>query len=135
MDAKPTQHIETTHQNVNLKLAFHKAGSFHSHYLTFTPQTYHHPVHRIRSWHTQMTSPSHPHKHECSQEIYTTIHTESFCLGKTNNLILNQDKTTCILFTPDLAEYTSIRHTHSKHLSTCTHTFTNHKSTHCNRMG
>ena len=23
---------------------------FHPHYLTFTPQTYHHPVHRFRSW-------------------------------------------------------------------------------------
>ena len=29
MDAKPTQHIETTHpDNINLKLAFHKAASF-----------------------------------------------------------------------------------------------------------
>ena len=61
-DAKPTQHIETTHSdNVNLKLAFHKAVSFHPHYLTFTPQTYHHPVYRFRSWPTQMTLPSHPH--------------------------------------------------------------------------
>ena len=46
-DAKPTQHIEITHpNNVNLKLAFHKVASFHPHYSTFTPQTYHHPVHR-----------------------------------------------------------------------------------------
>ena len=32
-----------------------------------------------------MTSPSHPHthKHECSQEIYTTIPTYCFCLDKT----------------------------------------------------
>ena len=35
--------------------------SFHPHYLTFTPHTYHHPVHRFRSWPTQMISPSHPH--------------------------------------------------------------------------
>ena len=49
-DAKPTQHIEITHpNNVNLKLAFHKVASFHPHYSTFTPQTYHHPVHRFRS--------------------------------------------------------------------------------------
>ena len=35
-DAKPTEHIEITHpNNANLK--------FHAHYLTFTPQTYHHP--------------------------------------------------------------------------------------------
>ena len=35
--------------NVNLKLAFHKVTSFHPHYLTLTPQTYHHPVHRFMS--------------------------------------------------------------------------------------
>ena len=47
-DANPTQHIETTHpDNVNLKLAFHKVASFHSHYLTFTLQTCHYPVHRF----------------------------------------------------------------------------------------
>ena len=61
-DAKPTQHIEITHpNNVNLKLAFHKVASFHPHYLTFTPQTYHHPVHWFRSWPMQTTSQSHPH--------------------------------------------------------------------------
>ena len=47
--------------NVNLKLAFHKAVSFHPHYLTLTPQTYHHPVHRFRSWPMQMTSPNNLH--------------------------------------------------------------------------
>ena len=60
-DAKPTQHIEITHPNVNLKLVYHKVASFHPHYLTFTPQTYHHPVHRFRSWPMQTTSQSHPH--------------------------------------------------------------------------
>ena len=59
-DAKPTQHIEIIHPNVNLKLAFHKVATFNPHYLTFTPQTYHHPVHRFRSWPTQTTSQSHP---------------------------------------------------------------------------
>ena len=60
-DAMPTQHIKITHPNiVNLKLAFHKVASFHPHYLIFTPQTYHHPVHRFRSWPMQ-TSLSHPH--------------------------------------------------------------------------
>ena len=49
----------------------------------------------------------HTHKYECSQEIHTTIPTQSFCLDKTNNLLLNPDKTTCTLFTPDPAEYTS----------------------------
>ena len=47
------------------------------------------------------------HKHECSQEIYTTIPTESFAWTKQNNIILYPDKTTCTLFTPDPAEYTS----------------------------
>ena len=50
-DAKHTQHIEITHpNNVNLKLASHKVASFCPHYLTITPQIYHHPVHRFRSW-------------------------------------------------------------------------------------
>ena len=49
--------------NVNLKLAFHNVASFHPHYSIFTPQTYHHPVHRFRSWPMQMTSQSHPHTH------------------------------------------------------------------------
>ena len=38
-----------------------KVASFHPHYLTFRTQTYHHPVHRFRSWPMQMTSRSHPH--------------------------------------------------------------------------
>ena len=76
-----------------------------------------------------------------------------------NNLTLNPDKTTCTLFTPDPADIpnnkqqstthgnapkgswsylrpkTHIQHTHPQHLSTSTLTSTNHKSTHCNRMG
>ena len=55
-NAKSTQHIETTHPDVNLKLAFHKVASFHPHYLTFILRTYHHPEKRFRSWPTQMTS-------------------------------------------------------------------------------
>ena len=61
--------------NVNLKLAFHKVASFHPHYLTFTPQTYHHPVHRFRSWPTQTTSQSHPHTQVRVQPINTYNHT------------------------------------------------------------
>ena len=75
-DAKPTQHIEITHpNNVNLKLAFHKVASFHPHYSTFTPQTYHHPVHRFRSWPMQMTSQSHPHTQVRVQPRNTYNHT------------------------------------------------------------
>ena len=166
MDAKPTQHIEITHpNNVNLKLAFHKVASFHPHYLTFTPQTYHHQVHRFRSWPTQTTSQSHPHTQVRVQPRNTYNHTYIKILPwtKQNNLLLNPDKTVCTLFTPDPAEYTSnleptnkqqitthgnapkgsltldpkthIQQTHPQHLSTSTQTSTNHKSTHCNRMG
>ena len=71
-----TQHIEITHpNNVNLKLAFHKVASFHPHYLTFTPQTYHHPVHRFRSWPMQTTSQSHPHTQVPVQPRNTYKHT------------------------------------------------------------
>ena len=87
-----------------------------------------------------------------------------FAWTKQNNLLLNPDKTTCILFTPDPAELyeqsgpnnkqqstthgnapkgyvsyrrpkTHIQHTHPQHLSTSTQTSTNHKSAHCNRKG
>ena len=47
------------------------AASFHPHYLTFTTQTYHHPVHRFRSWPTQMASPLHPHTQAQAQIIKT----------------------------------------------------------------
>ena len=85
--------------------------------------------------------------------IQPYLHTV-FAWTKQNNLLLNPDKTTCTLFTPDPAEYTSnldlnapkgsgsylrpkthIQHTHPQHFSTSTQTLTNHKSTHCNRMG
>ena len=85
-DAKPTQHIKITHpNNVNLKLAFHKVASFHPHYSTFTPQTYHHPVHRFRSWPMQMTSQSHPHTQVRVQprNTYNHTYTKFFCLDKT----------------------------------------------------
>ena len=76
-DAKPTQHIEITHpNNVNLKLAFHKVASFHPHYSTFTPQTYHHPVHRFRSWPMQMTSQSHPHTRVQPRNTYNHTYTK-----------------------------------------------------------
>ena len=71
-----------------------------------------------------------------------------FAWTKQNSLILNPDKTTCTLFTPDPAEYTSTTHgedsgsyprpkthIHPQHLSTSTQATTNDKNTHCNRMG
>ena len=102
MDAKPTQHIEiTTSKQRQFKLAFHKVGYFHPHYSTFTPQTYHHPVHRFRSWPMQMTSQSHPHTQVRVQPRNTYNHTYTLFLPGQNNLLLNPDKTTCTLFTPD----------------------------------
>ena len=65
----------TLPNNVNLNLAFHKVAFFHPHYLTFTPQTYHHPVHRFRSWPMQMTSQSHPHTQVRVQPRNTYNHT------------------------------------------------------------
>ena len=50
-------------------------ASFHPHYSTFTPQTYHHPVHRFRSWSMQMTSQSHPHTQVRVQPRNTYNHT------------------------------------------------------------
>ena len=71
--------------NVNLKLAFHKVTSFHPHYSTFTPQTYHHPVHRFRSWPMQMTSQSHPHTQVRVQPRNTYNHTYTKFLPGQNN--------------------------------------------------
>ena len=100
----------TTYRNYTsryrqFKLAFHKAASFHPHYLTFTYQTCHHPVHRFRSWPTQLTSPSHTHAEV--KQINISIHTYRKFLSGQNKLILNLDKTTCTMFMPDPAEYTS----------------------------
>ena len=44
------------------------------------------------------------HNHECSQEIYTTIPTSSFCQDKTKQTHTKSRLTTCTLFTPDPAE-------------------------------
>ena len=113
-----TAHIETTHpDNVNLKLAFHKAASFHPHYLTFIPQTYHHPMHWFRSWPTLMTSPSHPQARVQPRNIYNHTY---------RKLLPGQTKTSCTLFTPDPAEYTSnldLKYTTMHYLWQCTQTF------------
>ena len=97
-------------------------------------------------------------------EIHTTIPTQSFCLDKTkqpltkskqNNLHSvhtrpcrlyeqsgpnNKQQSTTHGNAPKgsgsyLRPKTHIQHTHPQHLSTSTQTSTNHKSTHCNRMG
>ena len=70
-----TTYRNHTSKQRQFKLAFHKVASFHPHYSTFTPQTYHHPVHRFRSWPMQMTSQSHPHTQVRVQPINTYNHT------------------------------------------------------------
>ena len=70
-----TTYRNHTSRQRQFKLAFHKVASFHPHYLTFTPQTYHHPVHRFRSWPTQTTSPSHPHTQARVKPINTYNYT------------------------------------------------------------
>ena len=106
MDAKPTPHIEITYpRNVNQILVFHKVASFHQHYSTFTLQPYHHPEHRFRSWHTQMTPSSHLHTQERVQAGNTCNHTYIKFLSGQNNLTLNPYKPTYTLFTPNPAEY------------------------------
>ena len=52
-----------------------------------------------------MTSPSHPHAQVQQINIYN--HTYIKFLPGQNKLILNPDKTTCTMFMPDPAEYTS----------------------------
>ena len=158
-DAKPTQHIEITHpNNVNLELVVHKVASFHPHYLTFTLQTYHHPVHRFRSWPMQTTSQSHPHTQVRVQPRNTYNHTyikflhgqnkQPLTKSRQNNLH-SVDTRPCRIYEQSgpnnkqqstthgkaskgsgsyLRPKTHIQHTHPQ-------TSTNHKSTHCNSMG
>ena len=71
----------------------------------FNIYTYHHTVHQFRSWPMQTTSPSHPQARVQSRNTYKKSYIK-FLPGQ-NNLILNLDKATYTLFTPDPAEYTS----------------------------
>ena len=70
-----TTYINHTSKQRQFKTGVPNVASFHPHYLTFTPQTYHHPVHRFRSWHMQTTSQSHPHTQVRVQPRNTYNHT------------------------------------------------------------
>ena len=99
-----------------------------------------------------------------SQEIHTTIPTQSFCLDKTKQPLIKSRQNNlhsvhtrpCRIYEQSgpnnkqqstthgnaskgsgsyLRPKTHIQHTHPQHLSTSTQTSTNHKSTHRNRMG
>ena len=109
-DATPAQHVETTHpDNVNLKLAFHKVASFHPHCLTFNSDlpppsaqvevmAYADDI-SIASEHTSTSA--------ARKYIQPYLH-KVFSWTKQNNLINTKSRqTTCTLFTPDSAYYTS----------------------------
>ena len=119
-------------------------------------QTYHHPVHRFRSWPTQTTSPSHPHTKARVQPRNTYNHTyRKFCLDKTKqshtksrqNKLYSVHAGPCIIYEhsgPQTKQQctthgnapkgsgsyfkpkTHIQHTHPQHLSTRTQTSTYH---------
>ena len=61
---------------------------------TLFMETYYHPVHRFRSWPTQMRSPSHPHTQARMEPRNIYNHTYIQFLPGQNNLIINPDKTT-----------------------------------------
>ena len=58
-----------------LKTGVPQSASFYQHYSTFTLQTYHHPENWLRSWATQMASPSHLDKQARVQPRNTYNHT------------------------------------------------------------
>ena len=110
-------YIETTHLDVNLKLAFHKAASFHPHYLTFTPQTLARPSVpvQVMAYPDDITIKS-TSTSLANQYIQPYLQ-KVFAWAKQNNLILNPNKTTCTLFTP---EYTDLK-IHNNALPMATH--------------
>ena len=99
-----TPYINHTSKQHQFKLTVLKAASFQPHHLTFTPQTYHHPVHRFMSWPTHMTSPSHPQAQVQPRNIYNHTY-RKFCLDKTkqSHTESRQNNLHSTLFTPDSA--------------------------------
>ena len=110
-------HTTTTQTHVQHSTCPHRIGKgqTQSSYPLTAPQTYHHPVYRFKSWPTQMTSSSYLHTQVRVQPRNTYNHIYIKFLSGQNNLTqiqtkqshTNPDKTTCTLFTPDPAEYTS----------------------------
>ena len=104
MDAKPTQHTETTHpDNLNLKRSqrrYHSPTLFNIYTADLPPPRA--PVHAM-SYADTITS-THNSRNAANNYIQPYIHTR-FSWTKDNNLTLNPDKTTYTLFTPEPAEY------------------------------
>ena len=103
-DAKHTPHSETKLQhNANSKMVFHKAAFYHPNSSTYTHLT---PV-KLTTYEDNITITStHNDINIAKANIQSYLH-EIHTWAQTNNLILNTDKTTCTLFTPDPAEYST----------------------------
>ena len=70
-----TTYINHTSKQRQFKTGVPQGGVLSPHYLTFTPQSHHHPVHRFRSWPMQTTTQSHPHTQVQVQPRNTYNHT------------------------------------------------------------
>ena len=102
-----TTYRNHTSKQRNIKLAFHKAASFHSHYLTFTDLPPPGAPVQVMAYADDITITStHTSTSAANKYIQPYLH-KVFSWTKQNNLLLNPDKTTCTQFTPDPAEYTS----------------------------
>ena len=160
-DVKLTQHEETTQpDNVNLKFGIPQVGVlsptlFNIYTSDLPPPSA--PV-QVMAYADDITS---THKHECRQEVYTTIPTYSFCLDKTKqshtksrqNNLHSVHARPCRIYEqsgPQNTQHCTTHgnapkgsgsylrpktHIHPQHISTRTQTSINHKRTHCNRMG
>ena len=76
-----TAYRNHTPRHINLKLAFHKAASFHSHYLTFTPQHLPPPSAPVQviTYADDITIAStHTHARVQSRNIYNYIYRKVF---------------------------------------------------------
>ena len=94
MDAKPTQHTETTYPyNISFKMA-----SSHPHYLTCTMQNYHQTEYRFRSCLTHIITITSTHTSTSATKKYIQPYLQEVCAWtKHNNFTLNPYETTYTL--------------------------------------